>query len=270
MENMVKKISSEDFAKKIRLHVLEMIFNGRSSHIASAFSMSDILGVLFNEILNIDPDNVSNPKRDRFILSKGHAGAAVYAALSLKGFFPEADLLKHYQNGSMFSGHISHHVKGVEFSTGSLGHGLGVICGISIRCKSEGHGNKNYVLLSDGELNEGSNWEALLFASHHKLNNLTIIVDRNHYQSIHNTEETLALEPLKRKFEAFNLDTYEINGHDLGEIRDTLNLSQEGPKIIICNTVKGKGVSFIENNIQWHYTPPSEDEYKIAKKELLK
>ena len=263
-------MTNKEFAIKVRKLVLNMIYRGKSSHIASVFSMVEILTILYNEILNVAPDDPNNPQRDRFILSKGHAGAGVYACLAIKKFFPESMLLDHYQDGSQMSGHVSHkNIPGVEFSTGSLGHGLGIACGISVANKYDDNANHNYVVMSDGELNEGSNWESFLFASHHNLDNLTAIIDRNGYQSILKTEDTLALEPLKEKFLAFNLDVHEIDGHNFDEILLAINSDSRGrPKVIIANTVKGKGVSFMENNIQWHYTPPTEEEFQKAMYEI--
>ena len=192
-----------ELAKNIRKHVLRMTSKGKSSHVGSALSIADILAVLYSNI-NVNPKNPLDPKRDRFILSKGHAGAAVYAVLAELGYFSKEILDTHYQDGSILSGHVSHKgVPGVEFSTGSLGHGLSVACGFALAAKRKSLNFKSYALLSDGELDEGSNWEAILFAPHHNLDNLTCIVDYNKLQSLTTVKETLNLEPLKDKIKSF-------------------------------------------------------------------
>jgi len=193
--------NSKELAKKIRLHALKMTHLGGSSHIGSIFSIADILAVLYEDILFFNPKNPDLEKRDRFILSKGHSGAGVYAALAEKGFFPVSELKKHYSDGSKFSGHVSHkEVPGVEFSTGSLGHGLSVSCGLALSAKLNKQKHKIICLMSDGECDEGSNWEAILFSAHHNLDNLIAIVDYNKLQSIYSPKQTLNLEPFKDKF----------------------------------------------------------------------
>ena len=213
-----------ELAKKIRIHVLQMTSNGGSSHIGSAFSMADIVAVLYGSILRIDPTNPECTDRDRFILSKGHAGAAVYAALAEKGFFDKDWLQTHYKNGSKLSGHISHKgIPGVEMSTGSLGHGLPVATGMAIAAKRKREQHRVFVLLGDGECDEGSNWEAALFASHHRLSNLTVLIDYNKLQSLTSVKKTLNLEPLRKKFDLFNCKTFNINGHNFLQLKKTLN-----------------------------------------------
>jgi len=191
-------------AHRVRRHVLEMTSRGRSSHVGSALSMTDIITVLYGHMMRFDAANPKAADRDRFILSKGHAGAAVYATLAECGFF-DTDMLKnHYQNGSIFSGHVSHKgVPGVELSTGSLGHGLGVATGMAMAAKRQGKDHRVYALLSDGECDEGSNWEAIMFAAHHKLSNLTVAVDYNKIQSLASVADTLALEPFADKWTSF-------------------------------------------------------------------
>ena len=266
---MFKNIDTSELAKKIRLHAINMTMLGGSSHVGSVLSMADILAVLYGKILKINPKDSNWKDRDKFILSKGHAGAGVYAVLAELGFFP-IDLLKnHYKNGSIFSGHVSHKgVPGVELSTGSLGHGLGVACGLAYASKLDRKEKKVYVLLSDGECDEGSNWEAILFSSHHKLKNLVAIVDYNKIQSLASVEETLNLEPFVEKWEAFGWKVIDIDGHNHQEIEKALMVNSEKPKCIICNTIKGKGVSFMENNVLWHYRSPKGEEYERAVKEL--
>jgi len=270
---MINKMSldaTRDFARFIRISALKMTSMGGSSHIGSIFSMSDILAELFGNYLNLNPDKVKAKDRDRFILSKGHGGAGVYAALAHQGFFNKSLLDTHYQNGSIFSGHVSHKgVPGVEFSTGSLGHGLPVAVGMALsdikRCQY------NVVcLLGDGECNEGSTWESALLGSHHKLSKLTVIVDANKYQSIKTTNETLNLEPFAEKWKSFGWDVHEVNGHDINELRCVLSIKNDyKPKCIIANTIKGKGVSFMENNILWHYRSAQGEEFKAALNELM-
>jgi len=265
-------IELDKLALKIRRHAVEMTSYGKSSHIGSILSIADILAVLYGKVLNIDPKNPKYKNRDRFILSKGHAGAGVYAALAERGFFDPSELKNHYQNGSIFSGHVSHKgVAGVELSTGSLGHGLGVGAGMAKAAKRKKHAYGVFVLMSDGECDEGSNWEAILFASHHKLGNLTAIVDYNKLQSLKSTKETLNLEPFVDKWRAFGWDVSEVDGHNTDEILKVLTSKRDikdQPSVLICHTTKGKGVSFMENSVLWHYRSPQEEEFDTAMNEL--
>ena len=250
-----------------------MTHYGKSSHIASILSIVDIVSVLYESILNIDPKTPKKPNRDRFILSKGHAGAAIYAALAEKGFFKVSELKKHCSNGSNLSGHVSHkNIPGVEFSTGSLGHGLSVSCGIAYSAKINKSKFRVFTLLSDGECDEGSNWEAILFAAHHKLNNLVAIIDYNKLQSIESTHNTLNLEPFAEKWISFGWQVIEVDGHNHNELFKALkkNSKLDSPLCIIAHTTKGKGVSFMENNNLWHYRSPQNSEYRNAIKELEK
>jgi len=264
---------STQLAKKIRIHAVNMTHYGKSSHIASILSIVDIVSVLYESILNVDPKKPKKLNRDRFILSKGHAGAAIYAALAEKGFFKVSELKKHCSNGSNLSGHVSHkNIPGVEFSTGSLGHGLSVSCGIAYSAKINKSKFRVFALLSDGECDEGSNWEAILFAAHHKLNNLVAIIDYNKLQSIESTHDTLNLEPFAEKWIAFGWQVIEVDGHNHDEIFKALkkNNKIDSPLCIIAHTTKGKGVSFMENNNLWHYRSPQNAEYRNAIKELEK
>ncbi len=245
-----------------------MTSKGKSSHVGSALSIADILAVLYTYI-NVDPKDPFKHDRDRFILSKGHAGAAVYAVLAELGFFSKEILNTHYQDGSILSGHVSHKgVAGVEFSTGSLGHGLSVATGFALAAKRRSLKFNSYALLSDGELDEGSNWEAILFAPHHNLDNLTCIVDYNKLQSLTTVKETLNLEPLKDKLSSFGWNIFDIDGHNHTEIKNSLTAKTNKPKFIIANTIKGKGVSFMENKVVWHYRSANEEELSIGLKEL--
>ncbi len=271
----IKKIQSlELLANKIRNHALDMTSKGGSSHIASVFSIAEILACLYGHLMNIKPENTNDISRDRFILSKGHAGAGVYATLAECGFIDINQLKTHYLDGSKLSGHVSHkNIKGVEFSTGSLGHGLPVGVGMALSAKLDKRKNKVIVLLSDGECDEGSNWEAIMFASHHKLNNLISIIDYNKIQSLDFVENTLSLEPFVDKWKAFGWNVLEADGHSVTSIIEKYNsalMSENKPTCIIAHTIKGKGVSFFENQVLWHYRTAKGEEYDKAKTELNK
>jgi transketolase len=255
-------------ANKIRVHAVNMTSSGGSSHVGSVLSIADILATLYGSILSVDSKNPLWKDRDRFILSKGHAGAGVYAALAESGFFPIEKLKSHYQDGSDLSGHVSHKgIPGVEFSTGSLGHGLAVGAGMALAGKINEKKHRVFTLMSDGECDEGSNWEAILFAAHHRLDNLVAIVDYNKLQSIKSISETLNLEPFAEKWRSFGWEVKEVSGHNTEELLNTLNrlpFKQGKPNCLIAHTVKGKGVSFMENNILWHYRSPQGEELKSA------
>jgi transketolase len=234
--------------------------------------MADIVAVLYGSILNINPAAPKHPNRDRFILSKGHAGAAVYAVLAERGFFPREKLLTHYQDGSDLSGHVSHKgIAGVELSTGSLGHGLSVGAGMALSAKWKAAAHRVFVLLSDGECDEGSNWEAILFAAHHQLDNLVAIIDYNKIQSLAPVAETLALEPLADKWRSFGWSVVEVDGHDHAALQDCLShvpASSGNPTCVIAHSVKGRGVSFMENSVLWHYRTARGAELAAALDEL--
>jgi len=262
-------MNTQNLAKNVRIDTINMVNQGNSSHIGSVLSIVDILAVLYGEIMNYDVKNPTLQLRDRFILSKGHAGAGVYAVLAEVGFFDKTELLKHCQNGSKYSGHVSHKdVPGVELSTGALGHGLPVGVGMALRAKLDGLSYKVFVVLGDGELDEGSNWEAFMFSAHKKLNNLCVIIDRNNLQSMDTTENTLALEPLAEKIQAFGWKVQEVDGHDHIALNKAFNTSVNTPLCIIANTIKGKGVSYMENSIEWHYKTPKDNQFKQAISEL--
>ena len=266
-------MNSVELAREIRKSSVGMVYRAHSSHIGSALSMTDILAVLYADILRYDAKNPKDPDRDRFLLSKGHACVAFYSVLALCGFYPVKDLEKFAAEGSVFLTDTSYQVPGVELSAGSLGHGLPVACGIALAAKRKHKGFKTYVIVGDGEMDEGSNWEALLFGAHEKLNNLCLIIDYNKLQALGYTNEILNLEPLKSKLQAFNWNVLDIDGHNHEQIRDAFSnfLSEETkPTAIIANTVKGKGVSFMENELFWHYHSPNEEEYLKAMEELNK
>lgn len=261
-------MTSEQLAWKIRRHGIEMTHLSGGSHIGSILSVADIIAVLYNDIACVNPNNPTMAERDRIILSKGHAGAAIYAALAEKGFFPVSELVTHYKDGSKLSGHVSHKgVAGVEFSTGSLGHGLSVGVGMAYACKLEGYKNHVYVILGDGECDEGAVWEACLLANHSKLDNLIVIVDYNKMQSLDFCENTLSLKPLDDKWRSFGFKVINIDGHNHDELRMSYldaRLSDK-PTVILANTIKGKGIPFMENDILWHYRyPHSGEEYENA------
>lgn len=259
------------FSKKTRLNVIKMTSKGNSSHVGSALSIVDILSVLYCKILNFNVENPKDPDRDRFILSKGHAGVAVYASLAQSGFFSENLLKNHYQNGSKFSGHISHvDIPGIELSTGSLGHGLGIGSGMALAGKLNKQNYKVYVLMSDGEFDEGSNWEAILFSAHRKLDNLIAIVDYNKLQSMDSKENTLNIEPFVDKWKSFGWNVSQVDGHNHSAIIKSLEgFNNNGkPSALICHTVKGCGVSFMENSVLWHYRSPQGNEYDKAISEI--
>lgn len=257
-------------AYRLRIKALEMTASSGGSHIGSMFSIAEIIEALYFNVLKIEPDQPNSIDRDYFFLSKGHAGAIVLAALARRGFFGESELESYYQNGSLLSGHISHKVEGVELSTGSLGHALGVAVGVGVALKLQKRENRVFCLLSDGELDEGSNWEAMLLASHKGLNKLTIIIDYNKIQSLSSTAETLQLEPLADKFRAFGFKVIEVDGHDVAMIVGALNapVSDNCPQVVIAHTIKGKGVSFMENSVLWHYRCARDSEYDLALSEL--
>jgi transketolase len=263
--------ATASLAKAIRAHAMRMVHRAGASHIGSCLSAADLLAVLYDEVLRVDPKRPSDPDRDRFILSKGHAAAALYAALAERGFFPVAELDDYCRDGSRLTGHVSHHVPGVEFSTGALGHGLPVGCGMALAGKHAGLHYRVFVLLSDGELDEGSNWEAGLFAAHHQLDNLVAIVDYNQIQSFGRVSEVLSLEPLAAKWSAFNWSVREADGHDPGGLATMLSTTPwyaGRPGILIAHTVKGKGVSFMEDRLAWHYKSPSTGQLAQALAEL--
>lgn len=267
-------MKSEELAWLIRRHGIEMTHLSGGSHIGAVLSVADILAVLYTDVLKYDPENPKWQERDRMILSKGHAGASIYAALAENGFFPTEELKTHYQNGSRLSGHVSHHLPGVDFSTGSLGHGLSAGAGMAYALKKDGRKPKVYVVLGDGECDEGSVWEATLFANHFRLDNLIAVVDHNHMQSLDFCENTLELEDFGAKWKAFGWNVIEIDGNSHRELKEAFKKAGEKqephkPTVIIANTIKGCGVSFMQNDILWHYRFPHDGwEYDCAVNEL--
>ncbi|BAL75464.1 transketolase [Bradyrhizobium cosmicum] len=252
----------KEFARRIRAQALRMVHAAKASHIGGCLSMADILAVLYTRILRLDPAEPQSPGRDRFVLSKGHATAIMYATLAECGFFSLAELDTYCRDGSIFTGHVSHAVPGVEVSTGSLGHGLPIAIGMALAARSAGAGSRVFCLLSDGECDEGSNWEGILFAPHHKLSNLCVIVDFNKIQSFGTVAEVLNLDPFADKWKAFGWHVEEIDGHDFIALERALGAvpgPSGRPTVVIAHTVKGKGVSFMENKLEWHYRSPSDE-----------
>jgi transketolase len=262
-------MTSKELSWRIRRLSLDMINRSHASHIGAIYSVADIIAVLYNDILHIDPKNPKIDTRDRFILSKGHAGVAVYIALAELGFFSTEKLETYYTDGSYLSGHISHHVPGIELSTGSLGHGICVGVGMAMAAKLDNKTHQVFVVLGDGECEEGSVWEAALFAYHFKLSNLVIIIDHNKLQSLDSCENTLSLGDLEEKWRSFGWTVERVNGHDHEMLRKHLqNSHKDKPLCIIADTIKGKGVSFMENEVLWHYRDPQDELYNIAVVEL--
>ena len=234
--------------------------------------MAELLSVLYGRILRVDPARPDLPERDRFVLSKGHACAALYVTLAECGFFPREWLDDFYLDGSRLAGHVTHKgIPGVEVSTGALGHGLPIACGMALAAKKDKLNYRVFVLLSDGECDEGSTWEAALFAPHHRLDNLIVIIDYNKIQSLGNVKDVLDLEPLPAKWKSFGWSVLEVDGHDVGEIEAALASVPFGPgrpSCVVAHTIKGKGVSFMEDKLLWHYRAPDEDELARALIEL--
>ncbi|MET3133349.1 transketolase [Oxalobacteraceae bacterium GrIS 1.11] len=264
---------SRALALRIRQTSLGMCYQKKASHLGGAFSVADVLAVLYQDILRKNPAAPDDAGRDRLFYSKGHACTALYAVLAECAYFPRAELGTFTDNGSVFTSHVNHKVPGVEWSTGSLGHALSVACGAALAAQRRRHDWHTFAVLSDGELDEGSNWEAILFAPHHRLDNLTLIVDYNKIQSFGSVAEVLNLEPLAAKFDAFGWDCLEVDGHDHAQLARAL--SKDGrtagkPRAIVAHTVKGKGVSFMENQLAWHYKSPSTEQYEQAMAELAR
>ncbi|MGD0801839.1 MAG: transketolase [Terracidiphilus sp.] len=258
-------------AKRIRTHALRMTSMSGGSHIGAIFSCADILAVLYSGILKVDPAEPESIGRDRFVLSKGHAGGGLYAALAENGFFSLEKLQTYYQDGSDLSGHVSHKLPGVEVSTGALGHGLSISTGMAYAGKLKAAEHRVFCLLSDGECDEGSTWEAILFAAQHGLSNLVAIVDYNRIQGIAPISEVIELEPFADKWTAFGWAVKEVDGHDhnaLYRALAALPFASGKPSCLIARTTKGKGVSFMENSVLWHYRAPRGGEFDSALAEL--
>jgi transketolase len=263
--------STVELAHRVRVDSLVAIHQARASHIGSVLSIADVLGVLYGSVLRVDPARPDWPERDRFLLSKGHACVGLYAALAATGFIDRDTFLTYGRAGSTLMHHVSHTVPGVELSTGSLGHALPVGAGKALAARLRGEDWRTFVLTSDGEWDEGSNWEAALFAAHHGLDNLVVVVDYNDLQSLTTVAGTLALEPFSDKLEAFGWAVREVDGHDHDALQDALSSAPwtpGRPSVVVARTTKGKGVRFMEGQVRYHYTAPDDDQLALALDEL--
>jgi transketolase len=266
----VNSTDSQFYARKIREVSLRLVHRAKASHIGSALSIADLLAVLYFSESSISFESPNDPKRDRVLLSKGHACTALYSALYLKGLYTLEDLYTYGSDYSPFMNHSSHFVPGVEFSTGALGHALSVGCGKALSAKLKNEDWHSYVIMSDGELQEGSNWEAFMFASHFQLSNLSVCIDYNNLQSLCSVDETISLSPLKAKLQAFGWNVQELDGHNHHELAASLASIKHStkPSALILNTIKGKGVSFMEGSVAWHYKSPSDEQLLAALAEI--
>jgi transketolase len=254
----------DERSRKLRQTIVKAIKAGNRGHVGSSFSLVEIFRVLYDDVLKYDPENPRWAGRDRCILSKGHGCLALYAMLADKGFFPDSELWKFCKPDGILGGHPEYgKVPGVEASTGSLGHGLSIGIGMALNARFEAASHRIFVVISDGESNEGSVWEAALCAAKHKLRNLVVLLDYNKQQSYGTTYEVLDLDPLADKWRAFGFAVAEVDGHSVPELRAALArvpFEPDRPSIIICHTIKGKGVSFVENNLNWHHKSKISDE----------
>ena len=269
--SLIQMINSLKLAAQFRARAVEMSYQAKAAHLASALSCIDIVAVLYDSVLKIDSKNSKWIDRDRFILSKGHAATALYAALEYRNFINEDDIASYGEEGSLLEEHPSPKLPGVEAATGSLGHGLPIGCGIALAGQIKDQWYRTFVLMSDGECNEGSVWEACLFAAANKLEHLCAFVDFNKWQATGRSSEVLALEPLAEKFRSFGWIVHEIDGHDHSQILQAIStpyLGEGKPTMIVAHTVKGKGVSFMEDDNNWHYRIPTAEEVVLAKTEL--
>lgn len=271
MDNHLSARQLELKSIQYRKQILTIIRAAGGGHTAGSLSCTDILNVLYNRVMNITPENFAGIARDHFIQSKGHSVEALYTVLADKGFYPVSELSTLSHAGSHFVGHPTRKVPGIEHNTGALGHGLAVAVGLALALKQDDLPYRVFTLLGDGELAEGSNWEASMTAAHYKLDNLVVIVDRNDLQITGYTEDVMALEPLTDKFRAFGYALREVDGHDIPALIDHLEHTPfvpGKPNLLLAHTIKGRGVSFMENVASWHHHVPSADEYELAIREL--
>jgi transketolase len=259
-------------ANEIRRNVLTGVYNAQSGHIGGSFSVADILAYLYFHEMRIDPAHPDDPKRDRFVLSKGHCAPALYSALALRGFFDICEMKRYRQMGSMLQGHPDKNkVPGVDMSSGSLGQGISVSVGIALNAKIDMDDYRVYTVLGDGELAEGQVWESAMFASHYKLDNIVAIVDNNGLQIDGKIENVMSSYPIAAKFEAFGWHVFEVDGHDFSSLENAFESCRTvcgAPCAIIAHTIKGRGVSFMEDDPHWHGSPPNTEQYKSAMREL--
>lgn len=267
-----KKNELQKFACNVRLGIIEGVYNAKSGHPGGSLSIADTLTYLYKEILNVDPKNPKDENRDRFVLSKGHCAPALYAVLAEMGFFHKDELKKLRKVGAMLQGHPDMKgTPGVDMSTGSLGQGVSVACGIALSAKMSNKNYKVYSILGDGEIQEGMVWEASMFASHNKLDNLVLVIDNNGLQIDGTVDEVMSIKPIDKKFESFGFNVITIDGHNFDEIEDAFKKAAAfvgKPTVIIQSSVKGKGVSFMENNVSWHGSAPNQEQYEQAVSEL--
>lgn len=266
----MKKYTDQELQLKsvnYRKALLKYIKMAKAGHTGGSLSCTDILNVLYNDVLNVSPENFADPNRDRYIQSKGHSVEALYVVLADQGFFPESDLETLCKFQSKYVGHPTRKVKGIEFNTGALGHGLPISAGIALASKKDNAGYRVFTLLGDGELAEGSNWEAAMMAAHYKLDNLVAILDHNTLQITGRNRDVCSPYPIDEKFKAFGWSVISIDGNSISELRETfrnLPFEKEKPTLIIANTVKGKGVSYMEDVKKWHHGVPSDEQYLQA------
>lgn len=268
------KLELQKFANQLRKHIVTSLHAAKCGHPGGSLSAADIVTYLYNEEMNIDPKNPKKEDRDRFVLSKGHVAPALYGALAMKGYFPEEELLKLRKTGEMLQGHPDMKgTPGVDMSAGSLGQGISVAVGMALSAKMSDETYRVYTLLGDGEIEEGQVWEATMFAGHRKLDNLVVIVDNNDLQIDGNVGEVCSPYPIAEKFEAFNFHVITIDGHDFDAIDKAFKEAKQTkgmPTAIIAKTVKGKGVSFMENQVSWHGAAPNDEQYAVAMEDLEK
>jgi len=275
IENVVLEIEPAKFAKQVRIDVVKLLNKTKDSHIGGGYSSVDILSVLYTRILDLNVKKLDDPNRNVFILSKGHIAATMYTVLAHAGIIPIDAIQKHIQDGESYAGHTRKNViPGIEMSAGSLGHGAGVGAGMAYAKLIQGYKGNVYVLMGDGECNEGSVWEAAMFASRFKLSNLVLIVDNNKLQAYGRDEQVLNMGDLSEKFTSFGCNAVNINGHNYEAIYEKLNedylKKYDKPTVVIANTIKGKGVSFMEDRLEWHFKSPNDEQLAIALKELSK
>ena len=259
-------------ANKIRIGIIEEVYSAQSGHPGGSLSIADILAVLYFNQMNIDEKNPKAKERDRLVLSKGHTSPALYSTLSLRGFFDKKELKGFRNINSILQGHPDmKHVPGVDASTGSLGQGLSIANGMALGSKLDGEGIRVYCICGDGEIEEGQIWEAAMTSSHYKLDNLCLIIDNNNLQIDGKVSDVMNIYPIDEKFKSFGFEVINVDGHNISELISAFESAKKvkgKPTCIIANTIKGKGVSFMENNVSFHGTAPNEEEYKLAMKEL--
>lgn len=266
--------SLKGISKEIRKSIIEEVYSAQSGHPGGALSATEILTVLYFNQMNIDPERPDDENRDRFVLSKGHASAGLYATLAERGFFDKSELKNFRKLGSMLQGHPDmKHIPGVDMTTGSLGQGLSAANGMAMASKIDKRGFRVYCLVGDGEIEEGQIWEAAMTSSHYKLDNLCLIIDNNNLQIDGKVTEVMSIYPLKEKLQSFGFEVFEVDGNNIDELITVFQKTKtikEKPTAVIAKTIKGKGIDFMENQVSWHGKAPKEEEYKLAMEELNK